>query len=52
MLVTAELVRSIVAEEAGKIRAGIGDDRYQHGMFDQAGRVSRWWRWMTTTPNS
>lgn len=28
-----------MAEEAGKIRAAIGEDRYQHGMFDQAGRV-------------
>jgi malate synthase len=38
-VVTAEMVREIVAEEVGKIRAALGEDRYQASLFDQASAV-------------
>ncbi len=38
-VVTAAMVREIVAEEVGKIRAELGEVRYQSSMFEQASAV-------------
>ncbi|MDQ2846724.1 MAG: malate synthase A [Actinomycetota bacterium] len=38
-VVTAEMVRAIVVQEIGKIRAAQGEDRFRAGRFDLAGEI-------------
>ncbi len=38
-MVTAEMVRATVAQEIGKIRDALGEDRYRAGRFDLAGEI-------------